>query len=87
MDTISKLTEARDLMKQAENLVTAAKEENPSLRDYYGYSLEIIIQELNKFGDNSCGYIASNSSLEDIIEDEGRNWNNDGSEVEKLDEE
>lgn len=76
MDTLEKLEEAIDLMKQAEEILESVKEENQSLDDYYGYSIQIIIQELNKFSDNSCGYIGSNASLEEIIESEGDNWKN-----------
>ena len=74
--TLEKLEEAMELMKQAESLVKEAKKENESLSDYYGYSLDIIAQELNQFSDNSKGYIGRNKCLEDIINAEGENWDN-----------
>lgn len=78
MNTLDQLTEAMDLMKQAEQLLIEANKQNKSLSDYYGYSMEIIIQELNRFSDNSRCYQGNNNSLEDIINAEGEDWNASG---------
>lgn len=69
-----KLERALMYMKDAERLIEEAKQENQSLEEEFGYSLEIIIQELNRFSDNSRGYQGNNASLEEIIEDEATNW-------------
>lgn len=74
MTQLEKLQEAMELMKKAEEIVESliANDED-SLNEYYGYSLEIIQQQLNKFSDNSCGY-GGNTSIEEMIESEGYNW-------------
>jgi len=75
MDTLMKLQEALDLMKQAEKLVGEARRENKSLNEYHGYSLQIIEQELNKFTDNSRGFLTRDTALADIIAmQEEREW-------------
>lgn len=76
-NALEKLQEANDLMKQAERLVNEARDSNSSLRSKYGYSLQIIEQELNQFSDNSRGYLSRNTTLEEIIESEGRKWFDD----------
>lgn len=72
MTTIEKLQEAMQHMQEAERLVTAAKNENHSLYRYYGYSLQIISQELIIFTDNSAGYLRRNTNLQEIIDAEGK---------------
>ena len=74
MTTFDKLYEALEKMQEAIELIEEASEENESLSDYYGYSLEIITQELNRFSDNSRGYLGRNTCLQDIIDDEGEKW-------------
>ena len=75
MTQLEKLQEAMVLMKDAEGIIESlmANDED-SLNEYYGYSLQIIQQQLNKFSDNSCGY-GGNTSIEEMIESEGYNWN------------
>ncbi|MBX2925944.1 MAG: hypothetical protein KF746_27360 [Chitinophagaceae bacterium] len=75
MTTIEKLQEAMKHMQEAERLVNEAKNENHSLDRYYGYSLQIISQELIIFSDNSAGYLGRNTNLQEIIVAEGKDWN------------
>lgn len=74
MTTFDKLYGALEKMQEAIELIEEANGENESLSDYYGYSLEIITQELNRFSDNSGGYIGRNTCLQDIIDAEGEKW-------------
>src|SRR5690606_12591657 len=66
--------EALHHMHAAESLINSAKQENSSLERYYGYSLQIICQELIRFSDNAAGYLGKNTNLLEIIEDEGNTW-------------
>jgi hypothetical protein len=75
MSAKEKLEKALELMKEAESLIKEADKQNESLNGHYGYSLEIIAQELNNFSDNSMGYIGRNTCIKDIIENEGDKWN------------
>lgn len=61
-------------MQEAERFVNEAKNENHSLDKYYGYSLQIISQEMIRFSDNRVGYLGRNSNLQEIIDAEGENW-------------
>jgi len=83
MNTTEKLQKALDLMKEAEQLVNEAKEENKSLKSYYGYSLLIVAQELNKFSDNSNYYMTRDTNLQEMIESEGSKWFEDGQDREE----
>lgn len=75
MSQLERLQEALELMKEAEEIVEELMEdEQDSLNEYYGCSLQIIKQELNKFSDNSNCYMGRNSNLEDIMESHGENW-------------
>lgn len=77
MKTIDKLQLAFELMKKAEEIISEIKknkEENKSLLSYYGYSLEIIEQQLNIFSDNSKNYLTRNTNLEEILNMLGDNW-------------
>ncbi len=75
MTQLQKLKEAMALMKDAERIIESLMDNNEdSLNEYYGYSLQIIQQQLNNFSDNSSGY-GGNTSIEEIIESEGYNWN------------
>lgn len=79
MTTLEKLELAKSLMEKAEELIDGIIEnpENDSLIKYYGYSLKIITQELNKFSTNSRSYLTSDVSLDEIINEEGENWTDD----------
>jgi len=72
MSTLRKLQEANDLVIEALDILNEL--ENESLEEYYGYSLEIIKQQLDIFSENNEGY-SGNTSLSDIIVEEGNNWN------------
>ncbi|MBX3253304.1 MAG: hypothetical protein KF862_04100 [Chitinophagaceae bacterium] len=74
MTTLEKLREALQHMQEAGRLVNESKKENHSLDKYYGYSLQIISQELIRFSDNSAGYLGRNTNLQEIIDTEGENW-------------
>ena len=75
MTQLDKLHKALELMKEAEDIIEDLNDDDEnSLNEYYGYSLQVIAQELNKFSDNSCGYLHGNTTLEEIIEAEGDNW-------------
>ena len=76
MDALEKLSKAMELMKEAQELVEAAQAESESLSDYYGYSLTTTAQQLDIFGANDRCYMTCNTSLEEIIEEEGNHWNN-----------
>lgn len=76
MTTLEKLEEALNHMQEANSLINDAKKENSSLERYYGYSLEIISQELVRFSDNNRGYLGRNTNLQEIIEAEGETWQN-----------
>ncbi len=84
-NALDKLHQAYELMKEAESLVAEVKTLSPSLAGYYGYSLDIIEQELHRMSDNHRGYLGRNTTLLEIIEAEGRKWHN--SEPESEDEE
>lgn len=80
MKTQEKLQLAFELMKKAENIlheINNDKEENKSLLRYYGYSLEIIRQQLNIFSDNSGYYLTRDVNLQEILDSEGDNWNDE----------
>lgn len=74
MTALEKLQEALQHMQEAERLVNEAKNENHSLDKYYGYSLQIISQELTRFSDNRAGYLGRNTNLQEIIDAEGEHW-------------
>lgn len=77
MKTLKKLQLAFELMKKAEEIIDDIRDnedDNQSLMKYYGYSLEIIQQELNKFSDNSCYYLTRDVNLQEIIDSEGEKW-------------
>ena len=76
MDTREKLYQVMELMKEAENLLNEIKEGNKSIRENHGYGIDIIIQELNRFGDNSKGYQGYNKNVQEIIDYEGESWEN-----------
>ena len=74
MTQTERLQEAMALMKDAERIVESLmSNDEDSLNEYYGYSLHIIQQQLNKFSDDSLGY-GGNASIKEMIESEGYNW-------------
>jgi hypothetical protein len=77
MNTLEKLQEALEHVKKAEDLIRQAKNENVSLETYYGYSIEMIAQQLNKYGDASVYRDRNIGSLKEIVEAEGEKWSND----------
>lgn len=74
MTTTQKLEKAIELIKRAEKLVKSARVTNKSLKRYYGYSLEIIGSQLNIVSDNSNYYATRDTNLQEILEEEGENW-------------
>lgn len=86
METLQVLREAMGHMKSAESLLKQAARENKSLSDYYGYSLELMIQELNRMSDNSKGYQGHDTCLDEIMEAAGSDWMEDGTSVPKTQE-
>lgn len=74
MTTLEKLEEAMQHMQEAKRLIFEAKSENYSLEKHYGYSLQIISQELVRFSDNRAGYLGRNTNLQEIINAEGEHW-------------
>lgn len=74
MITLEKLQEALQHMQEAKRLVNEASKENHSLDKYYGYSLQIISQELIIFSDNSAGYLGRNTNLQEIVDAERKDW-------------
>jgi len=80
MKTLEKLQLAFELMKKAEEIINDIKndkDENESLLDYYGYSLEIIQQQLNIFSDNRKGYLTHDTNIKEIVDSEGERWNDE----------
>lgn len=77
MTTIEKLRLTKELMKTAENILDEIEKDsqNKSLLSEYGYSIQIIKQELNKFSDNSNYYFTNDVSLERIIDSLDNDWN------------
>lgn len=78
MTTIEKLRLTKELMKTAENILDEIEKENrlnKSLLSCYGYSIQIIKQELNKLSDNSNYYFTNDVSLERIIDSLDNDWN------------
>ena len=72
---LKKLESVLSHMKEAEKIIEDLRtNEEDSLNNYYGYSLEIIQQQLNKLSDNSQGYLGRDSCIGDIIESEGDKW-------------
>jgi hypothetical protein len=85
MKILEKLQLAFELMKKAEDIINDIrnnKEENQSLLRYYGYSLEIIQQQLNIFSDNSGYYLTNDVNLQGIIDSEGQDWNDESNDDE-----
>jgi hypothetical protein len=76
MTTEQLLQEAIEKVQEARELIERAKE-NESLDEYYGYSIQIIDQEFDRFCTNEKCYMGRNTSLEEIVEGmyEG-NWEN-----------
>lgn len=75
---LEKLQEVLDLMKQAEGIIDELQEnEFDSLNSYHGYGLKVIGQELNRFSDNSCGYLGRNTNIYEIIDHEGEVWDSE----------
>lgn len=90
MKTQEKLQLAFELIKKAEDIINDIrneKEENHSLLRYYGYSLEIIQQELNIFSNNSGYYLTNDVNLQGIIDSEGQDWNDESNDDETTYEE
>ena len=80
MTTLEKLQLAFELVKKAENIINDIKndkDENESLLSYYGYSLEIIQQQLHIFSNNRYGYLVGDTNIKQIIDSEGDNWNDE----------
>jgi hypothetical protein len=80
MKTLEKLELAFELMKKAENTINDIKndkDENESLLGYYGYSLEIIQQQLHIFSNNRYGYFVGDTNIKQIIDSEGDKWNDE----------
>lgn len=77
MSKLEKLYKIQELMKEAEGLVEEVNVEGSSLNEYYGYSLEIIKQELHRFSDNAMGYTGRNTCIEEICDGEGTEWKDD----------
>jgi hypothetical protein len=80
MKTLEKLQLVFELMKKAEEIINDIKndkDENESLLDYYGYSLEIIKQQLNIFSDNRNGYLTHDTNIKEIVDSEGERWNDE----------
>lgn len=77
MTTIEKLRLTKELMKTAENILDEIEEDtqNKSLLSEYGYSIQIIKQQLNKLSDNSNYYFTNDVSLERIIDNLDNDWN------------
>jgi hypothetical protein len=86
MKTLSQLREAMEHMKSAESLLKQVKRENKSLDDYYGYSLELMMQELNRMSDNSKGYQGHDTCLDEIMEAAGSDWTEDGTPIPETEE-
>lgn len=70
--TEDKLNIAKHLMKEAERILESI--DNDSLEGHYGYSKEIIQQQLNMFSDNSSGYMGRNTPIDEIINSMGDDW-------------
>lgn len=67
------LDEVIGKMQQAQELLDEALE-NESLDNYYGYSINIIKQELDKLSNNSAMY---HKNIEEMVGTEGENWNDE----------
>jgi len=76
MTTLEKLDLAYSLIKKSEEILNKINKdiENDSLNNYYGYTIKILVQELNIISDNSKGYLTQDKSIMDIIESEGDKW-------------
>lgn len=83
MRTTDLLELAQQKMKEIEEILDEVQT-NESLDDYYGYSINIIKQELKK-SNNGGGFLTSDKSIEDIIYGEGEKWNDEEHEVEEED--
>lgn len=70
----NKLFRAMELMKEAKKLMLEAKQENKSLRNYYGQTLTTIANVLDKYSDNSKNKTMENACIKDIIEARGDDW-------------
>lgn len=78
MDALQKLQQAIAHIKDAERLIKEATNQNESLDRNYGYVIEIIGQQLNKFSDNSKGFAMNyNTPLIEIVSNEGKSWQNE----------
>jgi hypothetical protein len=61
------------LIKEAEEMLDSIND--PRLMKHFGYSITLMIQELNKISDNSRYYITRDSNIEEIINLERETWN------------
>lgn len=78
MTVTEKLTLAKELIIQAEKIIAdlydPSNMDSSSLREYYGYSMEIMEHELNKISTNKNYRVTRATSLEEIIDAEGDKW-------------
>jgi len=73
MTTTEILEEAKEKIQDAMALLKKAKK-NESLSDYYGYTIGLMIQELDKVSENQAGYLTRDKNIQDILEVEGEKW-------------
>lgn len=72
MRTSEKLQLAHDLVKEAESLLGSI--DNESLQDFYGYSIDNHMAQLNMLSDNSRDFMGRQSTLEEIKDASGDKW-------------
>lgn len=72
MRTTDKLKTAKALIKEAEEILDGIND--PTLIKHFGYSIKLMVQELNKISDNSGYYITRDSNIEEIINLERETW-------------
>lgn len=78
MNSTVELRQARDLMTKAGELIKKATTENPSLNAAYGYSLDVMEQQLHIMSTNERCYMTGDQNIDDILLKEGEDWNADG---------
>jgi hypothetical protein len=78
MNSVVELREARDLMTKAGELIKKATSENPSLNAAYGYTLDVMEQQLHIMSTNERCYMTADLCIDDVLMKEGEDWNADG---------
>ena len=74
MMTTQALDTVMDMLTRSKEILSQLKDENHSLEAQHGYSLMLMIQELEKVIDNAPGYLTADANILEMIQDCGDTW-------------